>query len=123
MSLVVRCLHKDRSLRGQRSYTALSALTGNQTEPSFRDGRRAITSKETRVLYERRRRAVALARYRVDLDVRIRRGDSFGDIEDWIDTRPLSDTAKAALWLWLWACQPEENQRQVALDGLRSVGM
>jgi hypothetical protein len=70
-----------------------------------------------------RRKAVVLARCRVELDERLRRGDSFEEIEDWINGLVLSDMVKSALWLWLWACQPEENQRQVALDGLRSVGV
>jgi hypothetical protein len=72
---------------------------------------------------QRRIRAIALSRHRMEVDVRITRGDSFDSIEDWINGLPLPDMARSALWLWLWASLPEDNQRQVALDGLRAVGM
>lgn len=71
----------------------------------------------------RRIRAIALSRHRLEVDMRLRRGDSFDEVEDWINGLALPDQAKSALWLWLWASQPEDNQRQVALDGLRAVGM
>jgi hypothetical protein len=75
------------------------------------------------LLSRRHRRAVALAKYRMDVDARLRSGESFEEVEDWINGLPLPDVAKSALWLWLWANQPEDNQRQVALDGLHAVGM
>jgi hypothetical protein len=70
-----------------------------------------------------RRRAALVAQHRVELDRRIQRGDSFEEIEDWIDGLPLPSDPKAALWLWLWAHQPRADQRQVALEGLRTTGL
>lgn len=72
---------------------------------------------------KRRLRAIALARHRLEVDMRIARGESFDEVEDWINALHLPDEAKSALWLWLWASQPADHQRQVALDGLHAVGM
>ena len=50
------------------------------------------------------------------------RGTAFSHVEDVIDTAPLSELHKAALWLLAWSLRDVEQQRQDARLTLAAVG-
>lgn len=48
------------------------------------------------------------------VEVRMRRGARFSDMEDEIDEAPYSDDEKAALWLFAWSFVGWRRQRREA---------
>jgi hypothetical protein len=52
--------------------------------------------------------------HRDELDDRLRSGDSFEEIEEWIDRLTLGSEHKAALWLWAWSNLPNRRQKKLA---------
>lgn len=46
-----------------------------------------------------------------ELDALMDGNTRFGDLEEWINGRPLADDAKAALWLYAWSEQPRQLRR------------
>lgn len=61
------------------------------------------------------------AEHRRQLYLWLEAGTPFGDIEDWIETLPILDDAKAGLWLLAWAEQGRSGQRQIAEQTLAAV--
>ena len=60
--------------------------------------------------------------YRGELYLHLRAARPFAEIEDWIDTLPLSEDTKAGLWLLAWAEQERSSQRRIAEEALAAVG-
>jgi len=64
-----------------------------------------------------------LAELRREVDVRMRRGDSFSTIEvDVIEPSRLSEEAKSALWLYGWSFVSHDAQRRQAHAYLAALG-
>jgi len=60
-----------------------------------------------------------LKEYQKDIAVRMRRGDTFASVEEQvIDPSPLSESEKAALWLYGWSFVNWRRQRREAVDHL-----
>jgi hypothetical protein len=64
---------------------------------------------------------MAADEYRRQLYLRLEAGTPFGEIEDWIETLPVSHEAKAGLWLLAWAEQGRPDQRRIAEQALAAV--
>lgn len=56
--------------------------------------------------------------YLRELEMRLRTGEAFGDIEDWVEDLDASEEVKAALWLLAWTDQERLVQRRVAAEAL-----
>jgi hypothetical protein len=48
-------------------------------------------------------------------------GKTIFEIEDWINDLPVTEEAKAAVWLYAWSLEPPARQRADALGMLRQV--
>jgi hypothetical protein len=60
-----------------------------------------------------------LKEYQQDIALRMRRGDTFASVEEQvIDPSSLSDSAKAALWLYGWSFVHWRRQRREAISHL-----
>ena len=59
--------------------------------------------------------------YRGQLYLHLHARRTFPEIEDWIEALPLSEDAKAGLWLLAWAEQDRPSQRQIADEALSEV--
>ena len=64
---------------------------------------------------------MAADEYRHGLYLRLKAGTPFEEVEDWIDSLPTSEDAKAGLWLLAWAEQERPVQRRIAEQGLAAV--
>lgn len=49
------------------------------------------------------------------IDRMIETGVPFSNIEDFIDTLPLSSETKAAIWLYTWSQQPQNVRDEIVL--------
>ena len=56
--------------------------------------------------------------YLRELETRLRTGEAFGDIEDWVEELDATEEVKAALWLLAWTDQERLVQRRVASETL-----
>ena len=56
--------------------------------------------------------------YLRELELRLRTGQAFVDIEDWVEDIDATEEVKAALWLLAWADQERFVQRRVASEAL-----
>jgi hypothetical protein len=64
-----------------------------------------------------------LAQLREEVDVCMRRGDSFSTVEDEVIERSrLSDEQKSALWLYGWSFVSHSSQRREAEAHLARLG-
>ena len=59
--------------------------------------------------------------YRRQLYLQLHALRPFSEIEDWIETLPVSEDAKAGLWLLAWAEQDRSSQRRIADEALSAV--
>jgi hypothetical protein len=60
-----------------------------------------------------------LKEYQKDIAFRMRRGDTFASVEEQvIDPSPLSESEKAALWLYGWSFVNWRRQRREAVNHL-----
>jgi hypothetical protein len=51
-----------------------------------------------------------------EVEALLARRHPFGKIEAWIDSLPLNDDQRAALWLLAWAEQDDRTRRRLALE-------
>jgi hypothetical protein len=51
-----------------------------------------------------------------EVEALLARRHPFGEIEAWIDSLPLTDDQRAALWLLAWAEQDDRTRRRLALQ-------
>lgn len=56
--------------------------------------------------------------YLRELETRLRIGEPFGDIEDWVEDLDAGEQVKAALWLLAWTDQERLVQRRIASEAL-----
>jgi hypothetical protein len=56
--------------------------------------------------------------YLRELEKRLRMGEVFVEIEDWVEELDATEEVKAALWLLAWADQERFVQRRVASEAL-----
>jgi hypothetical protein len=59
---------------------------------------------------------------RRELYLRLEAAMPFAELEDWIETLPVSEDTKAGLWLLGWAEQDRSSQRRLAEQALSAVG-
>lgn len=59
-----------------------------------------------------------ITEYMRELERRLRAGEAFPEIEDWVEDIPASDEVKAALWLLAWTEQEPIIQRRVVHEAL-----
>jgi hypothetical protein len=55
-------------------------------------------------------------KYLRELQARLRRGQPFVDIEDWVEDLDAAEDIKAALWLLAWTDQERLMQRRIARE-------
>jgi hypothetical protein len=55
------------------------------------------------------------------VDDKIEAGFTFGQVEDFINDRPIDEQHKAALWLWAWAHQSPDAKHGFADDALSAA--
>jgi hypothetical protein len=48
-----------------------------------------------------------------ELDRLLAKGDTFSNIEVWIEGQPIDDESKTALWLTAWSEQPRTQRREM----------
>jgi len=60
--------------------------------------------------------------YRRNVYLHLEAGMPFVELEDWIESLPVSDDSKAGLWLLAWAEQDRSSQRRIAEQALAAVG-
>jgi hypothetical protein len=56
--------------------------------------------------------------YLRELEARLRTGEPFVEIEDWVEELDATEEVKAALWLLAWTDQERFVQRRVASEAL-----
>jgi hypothetical protein len=56
--------------------------------------------------------------YLRELETRLRTGEPFAEIEDWVEELDTTEEVKAALWLLAWTDQERLIQRRVASEAL-----
>lgn len=64
-----------------------------------------------------------LAQWLIEIEARMRRGETFDQIEDEINGSSLDDEQKSAVWLFAWSCQTGAHQRLTARQGALQLGM
>ena len=61
---------------------------------------------------------MTVTEYVRELERRLRAGEAFEEIEDWVDDLRASEDVKAALWLLAWTEQELTTQRRVVREAL-----
>lgn len=63
-----------------------------------------------------------LAQWLIEIEARMRRGETFDQIEDEINGSALGEDQKSALWLFAWSCQSGAHQRLTARQDALQLG-
>lgn len=63
-----------------------------------------------------------LAQWLIEIETRMRHGETFDQIEDEINDAALAEDQKSALWLFAWSCQSGAHQRLTARQGALQLG-